>query len=156
MLFRSDYTGYITFNDDVAGENIKFLLMVYQTMNDPRAIESIRRAMNIFAATQQRAPQAGWGLQHRVDNLRPVGARTYEPDGLTSHTTAGNISAMMNFYEWTGEERFLARLPEAFAWLDSIRLPDDQIQVQGRAYPDRKSTRLNSSHIQKSRMPSSA
>ena len=26
----------------------------------------------------------------------------------------------------------------------------------GRRYPDRKSTRLNSSHIQKSRMPSSA
>ena len=34
--------------------------------------------------------------------------------------------------------------------------PDTLRRAIGRAAPDRKSTRLNSSHIQKSRMPSSA
>ncbi len=132
---RADYTHQITFNDDVAGENIKFLLMVYQTLGDERALAAIRRAMEVFLATQQRAPQAGWGLQHDALTLAPIGARTYEPDALTTHTTANNVSQLMNFYEWTGDPRFIARVPEALAWLDGVRLRDDQVQVAGRHYP---------------------
>jgi len=132
---EADYIRHITFNDDVAGENIKFLLMVYQTLGDERALASIRRAMEIFLATQQPAPQAGWGLQHHVETLRPIAARTYEPEALTAHTTYVNITQLLNFYEWTGEERFIARVPEALAWLDSVRLPDDQVRMPGRHYP---------------------
>ncbi|MGB5687967.1 MAG: pectate lyase [Woeseiaceae bacterium] len=132
---RPDYTRYVTFNDDVAGENVKFLLMVWQTLNDPRAPESIKKAMRIFAATQQPAPQAGWGLQHTLDDLAPVGARSYEPDALVTHTTAGNISLMMDFYEWTGDTQFLARIPEAFDWLESVRLSGDEIRMPGREFP---------------------
>jgi len=132
---NANYTRQITFNDDVAGENIKFLLMVYQTLGDERALAAIRRAMNIFVSTQQPAPQAGWGLQHDVQTLRPIAARTYEPEALTAHTTYVNITQLLNFYEWTGEERFIARVPEAIAWLDSVRLADDQVRVAGRHYP---------------------
>ncbi|MGE0740078.1 MAG: pectate lyase [Hyphomonadaceae bacterium] len=132
---RPDYTRHITFNDDVAGENIKFLLMVYQTLGDERALAAIRRAMDIFLATQQPAPQAGWGLQHDAQTLAPRGARTYEPEALTAHTTYLNTNQVMSFYEWTGEARFLARVPEAIAWLESVRLPEDQVQVPGRRYP---------------------
>ena len=35
---EAEYIRHITFNDDVAGENIKFLLMVYQTLGDERAL----------------------------------------------------------------------------------------------------------------------
>lgn len=129
------YARQITFNDDVAGENIKFLLMVYQTLGDERALAAISRAMDVFVATQQPAPQAGWGLQHDAQTLRPIAARTYEPEALTAHTTYVNISQLMNFYEWTGDARFIARVPEAIAWLDSVRLPDDQVRVAGRHYP---------------------
>ncbi len=132
---EADYIRHITFNDDVAGENIKFLLMVYQTLGDERALGAIRRAMNVFVATQQPAPQAGWGLQHHAEMLRPIGARSYEPEALTTHTTANNIAQLLNFYEWTGEERFITRVPEAIAWLDSVRLPDQQVLVAGRNYP---------------------
>ena len=132
---RPDYTRYITFNDDVAGGNIKVLLMVQQTLDDERALAWIRRGMEVFLATQQPAPQAGWGLQHHPETLAPIGARSYEPDALTTHTTANNIAQLLNFYEWTGDPRFIARVPEALAWLDSVRLPDAQVQVSGRHYP---------------------
>lgn len=132
---RPDYTRYVTFNDDVAGENIKFLLMVWQATGDQRALETINKAMEIFPATQQPAPQAGWGLQHTLGDLKPIGARSYEPDALVTSTTAGNIALMMDFYEWTGNERFLERLPEAFAWLDSVRLSGDEIRMKGREFP---------------------
>jgi PelA/Pel-15E family pectate lyase len=144
---NADYTRQITFNDDVAGENIKFLLMVYQSLGDERVLGAIRRAMDIFVATQQVAPQAGWGLQHDAQTLAPIGARTYEPEALTTHTTANNISQLMNFYEWTGEARFLARVPEALAWLDSVRLADDQVQVRGRHYPTFIELRTNRARI---------
>lgn len=132
---EEEYIRYVTFNDDVADENIKFLLMVYHTLGDERALAAIRRAMEVFPATQQAAPQAGWSLQHHHETLAPMGARTYEPESLATHTTAGNIAQMLDFYEWTGEERFIARIPEALTWLDSVRLPEDQVRVPDRRYP---------------------
>jgi len=132
---KPDYTHQITFNDDVGSENIKFLLAIWQTLGDERALNAIRLAMDVFVITQQPAPQAGWGLQHDIDTLKPIGARTYEPEGLVTHTSAANIRMMLDFYEWTGEQRFIERLPEAFDWLESVRLGPDEIQMQGREYP---------------------
>ncbi len=129
-----DYTGYITFNDDVAGENIKFLIMVYQGLGDARVLEPIRRAMDCFVVTQQPAPQAAWGLQHTVEDLKPAGARSYEPKSFVSHTSANNCAQLMNFYELTGDRKYLARVSECLDWLDSVRLPDALVK-DGRAYP---------------------
>lgn len=132
-LHREDYTSYITFNDDVAGENIKFLLMVKQTLGDRRVDDAIRRAMDCFVITQQPAPQAGWGLQHTVNDLRPAAARTYEPRAFATHTTAGNLEQLLTFYELTGDRKYLRRIPEALAWLDSVRLPAPR--PDGRTHP---------------------
>jgi len=130
---KPDYTSFITFNDDVAGENIKFLIMVYQSLGDQRALGAINRAMNSFIVTQQGAPQPGWGMQYTVADLKPVGARTYEPDALTTHTTANNITQLMNFYELTGDTKFLARVPEALDWLDKVKLA--QPTKDGKTHP---------------------
>lgn len=128
------YASHITFNDDVAAENIRFLLMVWQVLGDRRVLDPVRRAMNVFLVTQQAAPQAGWALQYDSRTLRPAAARSYEPLSLTTHTTAANVRQLMHFYRLTGEARFLARIPEALAWLESVRLPADRVR-NGRAYP---------------------
>ncbi len=129
-----DYTRHITFNDDVAGENIKFLIMVAQTMGDARVRDPIARAMEAFKVTQQPAPQAAWGLQHDVNDLKPAAARSYEPLAFVTHTTANNVSQLMNFYELTGDRSFLARVAEALDWLDSVRLPVG-VASQTRTHP---------------------
>lgn len=135
MHGMADYTRLITFNDDVAGENIEFLLMVRATLGaDARIEDAIRRAMNIFIETQQPAPQPGWGLQHRVDDLRPSAARSYEPEALATHTTATNVNSMMTFYQLTGDRRFLARLGEALDWLDGLRSAPG-VAPAGRTHP---------------------
>ena len=117
-----DYTAYPTFNDDVAGENIDFLVMCYQTLGDARLLDPILRGMNAFIVTQQGPPQPGWSLQYSLD-LKPVQARTYEPRSLATHTTARNLELMVQFYRLTGDTKFLARVPEAIDWLESIALP---------------------------------
>ncbi len=126
-----EYQKYITFNDDVAAENVKFLTMVYQHLGDTRALDAIHRGMNIYLLTQQGAPQPGWALQYTLD-LKPAAARSYEPNALHTATTAANVEQLMSFYRMTGDTRFLARIPEALAWLESVRLPEPR---QGRSHP---------------------
>ncbi|MBW3617204.1 MAG: pectate lyase [Proteobacteria bacterium] len=129
---RPDYTSYVTFNDDVAGENIKFLVMVRQTLGPNRRIDdAIARAMNSFVALQQPMPQPAWGLQHDLQG-RPVGARSYEPRAFATHTTAANLTQLMNFYQLTGDPKFLARIPEALDWLEKVKLPAPR---NGRSHP---------------------
>lgn len=132
---KPDYTGYITLNDDVAAENIKFLIMVYQTLGERRVYDPIMRAMNAFLVLQQGQPQPGWALQYTVPDLKPVGARTYEPDALTTHTTAQVIGNLMDFYQLTGDSKFLSGIPAALDWLDAVQLPPELRQRTGRTHP---------------------
>jgi PelA/Pel-15E family pectate lyase len=128
-----DYTSYATFNDDVAAENMDFLLMCYQAFGDARLLDPIVRGMNAFIVTQMGSPQPGWSLQHTLD-LQPAGARTYEPKSLATHTTATNLGLLLRFYRLTGETKFLARIPEALDWLEKLALPPG-VAPPGRTHP---------------------
>ncbi len=76
-----DYTSYLTFNDDVAGENVEFLVHVPSgARRSARCCDAIARGMSAFLVTQQGPPQPGWALQYTPD-LQPAAARTYEPQG---------------------------------------------------------------------------
>lgn len=121
-----DYTGFLTFNDDVIAENIEFLLQCYAVLGEKRVLDPIIRGMNSFLVTQQGPPQSGWALQYTPD-LEPAGARTYEPKAIVTHTTASNINNLLKYYRLTGETKFLARIPEAIDWLESVRLPADVV-----------------------------
>ncbi len=131
---EDDYTRYITFNDDVAGENLEFLIFAYQALGEARLLDPIRRGMDIFLETQQPMPQPGWGLQHYVHDLTPAPARSIEPRAFATHTTAANIRALIGFYRLTGDRKYLARIPEAIDWLESVAAPAD-IRPPGRTHP---------------------
>ena len=128
-----DYSSFITFNDDVAAENIDFLLMCYQTLHEERVREPVIRAMNSFLVTQQGQPQPGWALQYTTE-LEPAAARSYEPKSLHTPTTAENILQLIKFYRLTGDSKFLARIPEALDWLDSLEVKDKSL-IEGRSHP---------------------
>jgi hypothetical protein len=78
--------------------------------------------MNAFLVMHMGPPQSGWALQYTPD-LKPAGARTYEPLALVTHTTARNVELLVRFYRLTGETKFLARIPDALDWLDRVKLP---------------------------------
>ena len=141
-----DYTLHVTFNDDVMGENIKFLTMCVMSLGMTWLVRDIRRAMDCMKRLQQPGPQAGWGLQHlsRPRNGRPAGApagaRTYEPRSLTTHTTQTNCQQLMNYFTLTGDRSYLARVPEAIAWLKTCPLPPNAVELNpqlggGRTHP---------------------
>jgi len=124
---RPDYTSFYTFNDDVVWENVNFLIQCYQTLGEERFLDPIRRGMNFYLVTQQAAPQAGWAQQYTLD-LKPSGARTYEPNGLNPGYTSRHIQLLIRFYRLTGDKKFLARIPEALDWLESCRLPENMTE----------------------------
>lgn len=118
----ADYTPFYTFNDDVIKSNINFLLDCYLTLGDQRFLDPIYRGMNFYILSQQGNPQAGWGQQYDMD-LKPAHARSYEPPALLPGQTQENVLSMIRFYELTGDKRFIARIPDAIKWLESIKLP---------------------------------
>lgn len=140
-----DYTLHVTFNDDVMGENIKFMTMCVMALGEKRLLGPIRRAMHCMRRLQQPWPQAGWGLQHLSRPLagRPAGAvagaRTYEPRALATHTTTTNINQLCNYFQLTGDRSFLQRVPEAIEWLKTCPLPPDAVTLNpllaGRTHP---------------------
>lgn len=126
-----DYSSFITLNDDVAEENIAFLIRCYQSLGDQRIMDPIIRSMNTLLLLQQGKPQAGWALQYTTD-LKPAGARTYEPNGISSHGTVACINKLIEFYQLTGDTKYIARIPDALEFLESIAIPDSELAKIGR------------------------
>lgn len=140
-----DYTGMVTFNDNVIGENIKLLLMCAMSLGRQELLAPVRRAMECVRRLQQPAPQAGWGLQHLRDGRggRPAGAvasgRSYEPRALATHTTQTNVEQLFAYFQLTGHRMFLDGVPASLDWLESCRLTAQQVAenslLSGRTHP---------------------
>ena len=130
-----DYTLHVTFNDDVMGENIKFLTMCVMTLGRQDLVPAIIRAMDCMQRMQWTSAtnplQSGWSLQHlsRETAGRPAGApaaaRSYEPRSLATHTTQTNIQQLFGYFTLTGDKKYLSQLQKAIDWLKSasIQLP---------------------------------
>lgn len=149
-----DYTNFVTFNDDVMGENIKFLLLCVFGLGDTSlkapAVAAMDCMYNIMyeyngdpsTSTNPNAgttPQIGWALQHlsadTVDAYGvtrraglPAGARSYEPRGLSPSVSITNANQMFHYFRLTGDRKYLSKLERVFNWVDSCALRPDQRQ----------------------------
>mgnify|MGYP002496244808 FL=1 len=85
--------------------------------------------MTCVLALQGGKPQAGWAMQHKLDlNYSPGHASDFEPTGYAATATAEMCRNLMRFYRWTGDTKYLARIPDAFEFLESIRYSDAQMK----------------------------
>ncbi|HYD39619.1 MAG TPA: pectate lyase [Anaeromyxobacter sp.] len=136
---KPDYTRYITLNDNVAQENIQFLVEVYQTMGLSYLLPTIQRGMDVFIEMQGPPGQPAFALQY-TPALQPIGARTYEPDSYATHTTQSAIQNLLVFYEITADPKYLQPIDEALEWLDRVRLPVN--------YPNKPANRTHATFIE--------
>ena len=121
-----DYTSFYTFNDNVVWENVEFLIACYATLGENKFLEPVRRGMYFYMLTQGAPPQAGWG-QHYTLDLQLAGARTYEPASYDTQYTAKHIELLIKFYKITGDKRFIAHIPDALNWLNSIKITNPKL-----------------------------
>jgi len=120
-----DYTSYYTYNDDVIWQNIHFLIQCYLTLGEQRFLDPIIRGMNFYLISQDGS--GGWGQQMDM-NLETAGARTYEPKALLPRNTAAIIQQLLDFYQFTGDRKFLNPIPAAIHWLEQTVLPADKTE----------------------------
>ncbi|MGI5848412.1 MAG: pectate lyase [Candidatus Cryptobacteroides sp.] len=132
----TDYTSFITLNDDVIPEATDFLLQCYQTLGIPGLKEPILRAMYLIILLQQGQPYAGWSDQYTVNDLKPAHARSYEPRAVNTGVTASMVRVLMKYYRLTGDTRFLAGIPAALDFIEAQRLPESEVQRWGRPSSD--------------------
>lgn len=122
---RPDYSSFYTYNDDVIWENIHFLIQCYLTLGGERLLDPIHRGMNFYLISQQ--DSGGWAQQYDMD-LKPAGARSYEPEALLPEATFENALLLLEFYRITGDKKYLNQVPAAIDWLEKTRLPDEKTQ----------------------------
>lgn len=122
---RPDYTSFHTYNDGVISDNIDFLIQCYQVLGEERFLDPIIRGMNFFIITQQGS--GAWGQQYNM-RLEPASARTYEPAALLPRATFTNALTLLRFYEYTGDDKFISRVPDAIRWLEKTRLPQNKTE----------------------------
>ena len=120
-----DYTSFYTFNDDVIWENIHFLIQCYETLGEERFLDPIRRGMDFYLFSMDAC--GAWGQQLNME-METSGARTYEPTAFLPGTTCENAMLLLKFYRYTGDKRFLVRIPDAIHWLEETALPADKIE----------------------------
>ncbi|TAM94326.1 MAG: pectate lyase [Chitinophagaceae bacterium] len=121
----TDYTSDYIFNDDLTWENIKFLIECYITLGEERFLDHIQRGMNFYLLAQQGNPQGGWAQQYDMD-LKPAHGRQYEPASLSPGDTYRICELLMKFYKYTGDRKYLSRIPDAIQWLKSCCLPGSE------------------------------
>ena len=131
---RPDYSSYITFNDQVHHNNVNFLVLCYRLLGEKRLIDPIQRAMHCVLALQQGPEQPGWSDQYSLD-YRPAGARSYEPLSIQTRTTDWCLNDLLDYYEWTGDKKYLARIPEGIAWLEKVLPPADSVGERYKGRP---------------------
>lgn len=131
-----DYSSFITLNDDVMPEAIDFLIQCRQALGIQELKGPILRGMYCIMLLQQGEPYRGWGDQYTVEDLKPAHARTYEPRALNPATTLAMVRQLMQYYRYTGDSRFLAGIPDAIEFVESLRLPEEEVSKWGRPSPD--------------------
>jgi hypothetical protein len=154
----SEYTGFYSFNDGITSDNIQFLIQCYITLGEERFLDPIMRGMNFYLITQQGNPQGGWADQYNME-LKPSHGRQYEPAALVPGDTYRICMLLMEFYKYTGDRKFLARIPDAIKWIKSTQLPKDEtdggkytnpifveIGTNKAIYAHRKGTGVNHGH----------
>jgi len=122
---RPDYSSFYTFNDDVTWENIHFLIQCYMTLGGERFLDPVYRGMNFYLISQHGS--GGWAQQYDMD-LKTAGARSYEPNGLLPGATFHNTMLLLEFYQMTGNKKYLNQVPAAIDWLERTRLPDGKTE----------------------------
>ena len=130
---RGGYHDYYTFNDRAINDCISVLLKAYRSYGNSTFLEGAKRGADFILLSQLPSPQAGWAQQYSHD-LRPAAARAFEPAGVCSAATVNALRSLLEVFEASGEERFLAAFPAAEEWLEASVLKQNQISQL--RYPD--------------------
>lgn len=118
---RGGYHDYYTFNDNAINDCIDVMLKAHRVYGRQEYLACARRGGDFILASQLAEPQAGWAQQYGRD-MKPAWARSFEPPGVCSLSTARNIRTLVQLYLYTKDEKYLAAIPAAIEWLEDSKI----------------------------------
>jgi len=123
---KVNYTSHYTFNDDTIADVVGLMLEAGDTYGKAEYRAAAEKAGDFIIAAQMPEPQPAWAQQYDAA-MNPVWARKFEPPAITGGESQGVIGILLNLYASTGQERFLAPIPAALAWLEKSQLPGNRL-----------------------------
>lgn len=121
-----EYWDYYTLNDGLAGAVAAVLCDAHEIYDDRRYLESLRKLGDFLVLAQMPEPQPAWAQQYNYD-MQPIWARRFEPAAIAGRESQDAIDTLMTIYEKTGEEKYLAPIPAALAYLERSLLDDGRL-----------------------------
>ena len=121
-----DYWNMYTLNDNVPGSVTETLLAAYETYNDDRYLNAVRKLGDFLILAQMPEPQPGWAQQYSYD-MKPIWARKFEPPGVSGDETQEVIETLLKIANGTGDKKYLEPIPAALAYLKRSLLSDGQV-----------------------------
>lgn len=118
------YENFYTLNDEVHRDGIRTLLEAWKLFGDRRYLDAAIRGGEFLILAQLPEPQPAWAQQYDFA-MEPAWARAYEPPALSSSESVSAMTALVDLYVATGDERFLRPIPAFLDWLDRSRIGPD-------------------------------
>ena len=121
-----NYWDMYNLNDGIAGQVAETLLVAHAVYQDDKYKAAALKLGDFLIAAQLPAPQPAWAQQYDY-NLRPIWARKFEPPAVTGWESQDVLEVLMMLYSVSRDEKYLAPIPAALAYLKSSLLPDGRV-----------------------------
>ena len=116
-----EYMGYYTLNDAVMQECISTMILAWKKLGRTDCLDAAKKGGDFLILAQFPEPQPGWAQQYDY-TMRPAWARSHEVPGITSYESRTAMQALLELYLLTGDEKYLAPIAPAIAWLQRSQL----------------------------------
>lgn len=120
------YYNYYTLNDGLSGTVSNTLLTVLEVYGDERDRTTLVQLGNFLLLAQMPNPQPAWCQQYNFA-MQPTWARKFEPPAICGLESEDAMRTLMKVYTVTGDQKYLAPIPRALAYLRTCVLPDGRM-----------------------------
>ncbi len=123
---HGEYWYQATLNDNLAPDVLRTLLLAEEIYGDAKYRRAATKLADFLLLAQMPEPQPAWAQQYNAE-MQPIWARKFEPPAVTGGESQGVIETLMDFYEVTGEVRYLDPIPRALDYLKRSELDDGRL-----------------------------
>jgi hypothetical protein len=121
-----EYWNLYTLNDGLAGDVTDALLDALANYGDERCRRALIKLGDFLVLAQLPDPQPAWAQQYDYE-MHPAWARKFEPPAVTGGESQDAIETLLKIYRLSGDDKYLAPIPKALAYLKASRLPDGRL-----------------------------
>lgn len=121
-----DFTGCYVTNDDLVADMIDTLLLAGDVYGDEQCLAAAKRAGDFLLLAQMPDPQPAWAQQYDK-RMQPCWSRAFEPPAISGGESQRIIAVLLRLHLATGDDRYLAPIPKAIAYLRASLRDDGRL-----------------------------